>query len=195
MTEQFERDIYGEVSHGFHDLRELPEGSTPETKFPEHFSKEFLDILAQIKAKQFIRNGKLKFSLILAEPYTKPINDRDTLYLKKTVQTVLDPNPELVKATSIRGVSGKHDGFEADLREFEMLRINPQRTKVIVLLEHAFGQTRTDFVIDNQTGKVVKQSRNRISQCMRERGFYRWTTVVRKIAEACGKKRKKVTIR
>ena len=190
-----DRDIYGEVAHGFHDLRELREGATPESEFAEHFSKEFLDRLTEIKAKQFVRNGKLKYRLILAEPYTKPINDKDTLYLKKTVEAVLDPNIELVKATAIKSVSGKHDGFEADLREFEMKRVNPERTKVIVLLEHAFGQTRTDFVIDNQTGKVVKQSRGRISQVLRERGFYRWGTVLKKIEKACRAKKKVVTIR
>lgn len=184
-----ERDIYGEISHGFHDLRELPEGSTPDTKFAEHFSKEFLEILTEIKAKQFIRNGKLKFNLILAEKYTKVIKeDHDYLYLNKTIRLVLDPNAELVKATNITGITGKHDGFEAELREFEMHRVNPTRDKVIVLLVHAFGQTRTDFLIDNQTGKVVKQARNRISGVLGERGFYRFKTAFKRLILRCKKR-------
>lgn len=197
MTKQkADRDIYGEVSHGFHDLRELREGLTPESEFGEHFSKEFLDILAEIKAKQFIRNRELKFSVILAEMYTKEIKaGHDYLYLSKTIKVILDQNIELVKGKSITGVKGKHDSFEAELRTFEMQRVNPTRTKVIVTLEHAFGQTVTDFLIDNQTGKVVKQARNRISGSLREKGCYRWTTVYKKIEKACRLKKKKVTIR
>ena len=192
----FERDIFGEFKQGFGDARKLQEGSTEEAKFSELFAKEFLAILTEIKAKQFIRNGKLKYRLVLAGPYKKALNEKDTLFLKKTVESVLDPNPELVKATGINGtIYGTHDNMQAGLLEFEMKSINPQRNKVIVKLRHAFGEMVTDFIIDNQTGKVVKQSRNRISRVMRERGFYRWSTVRKKIAEACRAKKKAVTIR
>lgn len=193
-----DKDYYGSAAHFLNDLRALTEGEHTSSEFSQHFSAEALEILTMIGAQKLIRNGKLKATCILdnKDGYTKEFNGgKDKFHLNKTSVYILSPDASKVKVTNIKGVSGEHDGFHADLLEGEMISVSAERTKVIVLLEHAFGQTRTDFLIDNKTGKVVKQSRNQISQSLRERGFFRWSTVYKKIEKACRLKKKAVTIR
>ena len=160
-----QRDIFGSVAHFQKDCQETPEGTTDKSQFSSLFSPEALEILVGKLDTQSLLHKGLKITFNLAKEKTFVIKEgHDYLYIAKMISAVLPAKgSDLVKQTNIVGVSGEHDKFRANLIVDEWQRINPERTKIIATLKHSFGTTVTDVVIDNQTGKVVKQSVNQLT--------------------------------
>ena len=146
---------FAALAHEGHNEKK-PEPATATAKY---FSAEAVEILTKFGAVSIVRNG-LDVSITLDK--AKEIvseNGNDKVFLKKVISLQLpSAAPTEVRIPKVKGISGQHDGWiNWVLQALLMERLNEQRDKVTVTADIG----TMSVVIDNETGKVVKQQRAR----------------------------------
>lgn len=155
------RDIYGSALGFVQDVAKLPNGVAV-TDFEKHFSAEAIQILKMVGGVSIVRNGlNVTVTLDKAKEFVSD-NGSDKVFLKKVLSVRLpSAAPTEVRLPDVKGISGQHDGWiNWTLQALLLERLSAQRDRVTAKTDVA----TINVVIDNETGKVVKQHRSRVKK-------------------------------
>ncbi len=155
------RDIYGSALKALQDMAKLPNGVAV-TDFEKYFSAEAVQILKMVGAISIVRNGlDVTVTLDKAKEFVSE-NGNDKVFLKKVLSLRLpSATPTEVRLPDVKGISGQQSGWiNWKLLALLLERMNAQRDRLTAKTD----VTTISVVIDNETGKVVKQHRSRVKK-------------------------------